>query len=528
MKKKSFWIAAAVFLATESMTVLAGGINAYESSVISVACGTFQYNGKTYVAKAAYQAQLQAKLAEDGIDLTQDQANEAISLIYANVETGVVQGYLEEVGGSSEETEKEKQESAEKKHKKEKSPAQEETQQGGNTSSKEESPQTQSAEAVREQSGMEQQEHGEPQSIGEAIETDEEASDYEGYDIKEIYGKDVQERTEEEQQVLDQYVAERAVDQLHLGEDELQAQARSKTAETGSPLTKKENRAIVLIFSGAVAVMAVALLIWKGLREKKALCLKRELPDIYTDIHTHILPGVDDGSPDMDTTIKMAELAYQQGIRYLIATPHYQTGKKHLKVEDLKKVYHQTQKALLKKYPDLHLLLGNELYYSESCIEKLEQGRALTLAESRYVLVEFSFDCSAKQITEAVISLLRERYIPVIAHAERYGNLMKDMERIRELRRMGAWIQVNASGGKAVVGLIRNGCVDLLATDCHDIGKRKTDLKKGLRRLCLYTDKETIERILIQNPQKIINTKEKREENRNGNESKANTARESR
>ena len=105
MKKRFAWAAAAVLVAAQSMTVLAGGINAYESSVISVACGTFTYNGKTYVAKAAYQAQLQAKLAEDGIDLTQEQANEAISLIYANVETGVVQGYLEEVGGASEETE---------------------------------------------------------------------------------------------------------------------------------------------------------------------------------------------------------------------------------------------------------------------------------------------------------------------------------------------------------------------------------------------------------------------------------------
>lgn len=515
MKKGFVWTAAAILLAAESMTALAGGINGPEASVISVACGTFTYNGKTYVAKAAYQAQLQAKLSEDGIDLSQEQADEAISLIYANVETGVVQGYLEEVGGSSEETESEEesegQEEAEDKRRKESQSGQKAQDAESNAAEEGES-QTQGSPSAAE-SGQAQSVQEDSWTVEEAIAADEEAFDYNGYNIEEIYEKDEEDRTEEEQQAYDQYVAEKAVDQLHLGEEEPQDREKAAEEESESWMQNESTGRVLVLFVGFLAGgVILALLIRRGIRERKAALLRKDLPDAYVDIHSHILPGADDGSPDMETTVQMADAAYGCGIRYMIATPHYQRGSKHLKVEDLRKVYQQTQEVLCKEYPDFHLLLGNEICFSEGCIEKLEQGRALTLAGSRYVLVEFPFDSSAKQIMQAVVSLLRERYIPVLAHAERYRNLVRDMECVKEIRRMGAWIQINASCRKAAVKLMKHGCVDLIATDCHDLRKRAPKLKKGLHRLCLYGDKKMLERILVQNPQKIVTTEEENRE----------------
>lgn len=509
MKKGFVWTAAAILLAAESMTALAGGINGPEASVISVACGTFTYNGKTYVAKAAYQAQLQAKLSEDGIDLTQEQADEAISLIYANVETGVVQGYLEEVGGSSEETESEEesegQEEAEDKRRKESQSGQKAQDAESNAAEEGES-QTQGSPSAAE-SGQAQSVQEDSWTVEEAIAADEEAFDYNGYNIEEIYEKDEEDRTEEEQQAYDQYVAEKAVDQLHLGEEEPQDREKAAEEESESWMQNQNNQRVLLLLAGIFAgAMILILLIFRSIRERKAALLRKELPDTYIDIHSHILPGVDDGSPDMETTMKMADIAYQSGIRYMIATPHYQRGKRHLKAEALKEVYQQTKAVLEERYPNFHLLLGNEIYYSDGCIEKLEQGRAMTLAGSRYVLVEFPFDSSAKEITEAVVALLRERYIPVLAHAERYQNLINEMECVKEIRNMGAWIQVNASGRGAAVKLMKHGCVDLLATDCHDLSKRAPKLKRGLHRLCLYSDKKTLNQILVQNPKKIVMT----------------------
>lgn len=130
----------------------------------------------------------------------------------------------------------------------------------------------------------------------------------------------------------------------------------------------------------------------------------------------------------------------------------------------------------------------------------------MTLAQSRYVLVEFSPEDSWQWIQGAVIKLLRERYIPVIAHAERYRYLVQDLEQVEELRRMGAWIQVNADGGKPAKKLWRAGCVDLLASDCHDLNHRKPNLQKGLVQLCAYGDDERMKKVLVENPSNIIYT----------------------
>ena len=105
MMKRKIRFAAAVLMAVcaVSITAQAGGINAAESSVISAASGTFEYKGKTYVAKPEYLSQVTAKLSEDGVDLTEEQASTLISQMNASVGEGVAQGYLMEVGGSKEE-----------------------------------------------------------------------------------------------------------------------------------------------------------------------------------------------------------------------------------------------------------------------------------------------------------------------------------------------------------------------------------------------------------------------------------------
>ena len=86
-------------IATSPVQVFAGDINGNEAGVISAAQGTFEYNGKSYVAKSEYVDQLRGKLSQDGVDLTAVQASEAIAMIYGNVANGVSSGYLVEVAG---------------------------------------------------------------------------------------------------------------------------------------------------------------------------------------------------------------------------------------------------------------------------------------------------------------------------------------------------------------------------------------------------------------------------------------------
>lgn len=99
--RKTIAVLIVMFLMAFPLQVMAGEINANESRVLSAASGTFQYNGKTYKAKSGYLAQARSYMAADDIDLTSEQADRAISKMYASVEQGIRDGYLEEVGGAS-------------------------------------------------------------------------------------------------------------------------------------------------------------------------------------------------------------------------------------------------------------------------------------------------------------------------------------------------------------------------------------------------------------------------------------------
>jgi len=140
----------------------------------------------------------------------------------------------------------------------------------------------------------------------------------------------------------------------------------------------------------------------------------------YIDIHSHILPGIDDGSKSMEETIRMLHIAAEEKITTIIATPHYEAGGDNPSVEYLKDVLNQVQQEAYKVNKDFRLFLGNELYYSESIVEDLKSGKALTLAGSRYVLVEFSYTVDFRTMYRGINNIIYNGYIPILAHAERY------------------------------------------------------------------------------------------------------------
>lgn len=509
--RKGFACAAAAALLLSGgakVTALAGGINGNEASVIAVAGGTFEYQGKLYVAKAEYQAQLYAKLSEDGIDLTADQAAEGISMIYANVATGVNGGYLAEVAGDDEGETEQPDTEEKKKNKKKTEKAKEET--------------TDQSAAQEEQTAVPQESQGsetppsEEASAGETgSESESETINFQEYDIEEIEKKDPGQRTEEEQKAYDQYIAKKAVDDLRLGEDETEKTDDSSQKQWASDrepdLFNKLQKPLTIAGILLAALMAGAFMIRQTIIYRRRKKNQAYLPDTFTDIHSHVLPGADDGAPDKETSMRMIDKAYQEGIRCMIATPHYCSSKHHLRVEEVQKIYRELSAEAEKKYPDFRLLPGNEIFYTEGTLEKLEKGRALTLGESRYVLIEFSPEESCRNIQRAVVSLLRECYLPVLAHTERYKDLVKDLTRVQELREMGALVQINANGGKGALRLWRADCVDLIATDCHDLKRRNANLGRSLQKLCAYGNKEQLHRVLTENPGRITNGKRQKE-----------------
>lgn len=236
----------------------------------------------------------------------------------------------------------------------------------------------------------------------------------------------------------------------------------------------------------------------------------------YIDLHTHILPGVDDGSGSMDETMKMLQTAQEQQIETIVATPHYIPGGSNLSVDELREKLEQVQTVARKLNPNIKLFLGNEIYYSDSVIEDLKAGKALTIANSRYILVEFSIKDTEQHIYQAMSRLVRAGYIPILAHVERYHCLYKKEYLIHDLIEAGCYIQMNSrclvsnfldSEAAYNRSLIGQGLVHIIASDCHDGRVRIPYMRKTAQKLARKYDVSLLNKMLIYNPLKVLEDK---------------------
>lgn len=236
----------------------------------------------------------------------------------------------------------------------------------------------------------------------------------------------------------------------------------------------------------------------------------------YIDVHCHILPAVDDGSKDMEMTMAMVDMAYGQGVRTMIATPHYYPGHMRDPGEHLEEVYRKAISMIKEKYSDFTLLLGNEIYYKDEVVEKLNNKRIFTLADTHYILLEFSPMAEYDYLYKAVRKCLEAGYYPILAHIERYACLWKNDKHINELIRMGAYMQINAEnfeGGffsaekRVCLKMIQNGQVHFLGSDCHNLGNRGPNLKQACDYLKEKLSPQLYHSLTVDNPNKLLEDK---------------------
>jgi protein-tyrosine phosphatase len=215
----------------------------------------------------------------------------------------------------------------------------------------------------------------------------------------------------------------------------------------------------------------------------------------------------------MEETVQMLKLALEQGIRTIIATPHYVAGGRNASISKLSLIRDQVQEEANKLDKNLKILLGNELYYSNSIIDALKSKEALTLAGSRYVLVEFSVSDTYERIFRAMGELVRSGYAPILAHVERYRCLYRKEASVSDLIELGCYIQMNSS---SLLGgifnseanynrrLLSQGMVHLIGSDCHDYKMRIPVMDAAAKALRKKCDESLIDRIFFKNPQSIL------------------------
>lgn len=236
----------------------------------------------------------------------------------------------------------------------------------------------------------------------------------------------------------------------------------------------------------------------------------------YFDIHSHILPGVDDGAKDINMTMKMIDEAYSQGVRTMVATPHYYPGHNNKSKAHIEKIYEEVSSVIKEKYSDFTLLLGNEIYYKDEVVEKLKNKEIFTLADTRYVLLEFPVMADYRYLYDAVQKCVNNGFYPVLAHIERYQCLYKNEDKVSELIKAGAYMQVNAenfkkgflvSGRSFCMKLIQRKMVHFLGSDCHNTEERKPNMGPAVDYLMKKTEEDILKKILRENPEKLLENK---------------------
>ncbi len=232
------------------------------------------------------------------------------------------------------------------------------------------------------------------------------------------------------------------------------------------------------------------------------------------DLHSHILMGIDDGSKELKESLEVLKKAEKEGITDIMLTPHYIKNSNYAENNQGKENRLRTLKEeVIKNKIKINLYLGNEVYIDDEILNLIKEGEIATLNNSRYILIELPLMNELQNVKESIFDLVRNGYIPIIAHPERYHYIQDDPTKLEEYLEMGALLQGNyqsllgkygQKAKKTLKILLKNNKIQFLASDIH----KETDeyhLKKINKKLeKLIKDKKTVEDLLNRNFEKVI------------------------
>lgn len=199
------------------------------------------------------------------------------------------------------------------------------------------------------------------------------------------------------------------------------------------------------------------------------------------DIHCHILPFMDDGAEDFDTALAMAEAAKKDGITTVIATPHHANGQYMNPAPNIKEAVELMNEKLRQHGNPLLVLPGQEIRVYGDLLDDLARGQLLSLADSRYILLEMPSSRVPRNMEEVCHELMIQGFVPVIAHPERNAEVAADPSKLERLIELGALGQVTAQSLAGVFGnklqklsleLCRRNSIHVIASDAHDCAHR--------------------------------------------------------
>ena len=236
-------------------------------------------------------------------------------------------------------------------------------------------------------------------------------------------------------------------------------------------------------------------------------------PRELIDLHAHILYDLDDGARNRNAMMQMFRMARDEGIRRMVATPHFIAGANRYDRQILDERLAQARELLAEEGIDLTLELGQELFLDEHLPGELRAGRACTLAGTRYLLVEFPLTGIPGDAESILAGLLEEGYLPVIAHPERYREIQQDPDLLTDLIELGCLTQLNAGSltgrhGRAVQEtartLLASDMVHLVGTDCHSARSRSPKLRQAWHLVVQMLGETRARHLFVDNPRLVL------------------------
>jgi len=261
------------------------------------------------------------------------------------------------------------------------------------------------------------------------------------------------------------------------------------------------------------------------------------------DLHCHILPGLDDGPQTMEESIQMCRIAYQDGIRTIVATPHtlngvYQNGRSTIlsRVNELNDALNNSElppgqrpswaggrtpclrrnascRQANSELP-LKILPGSDVHLCETTLQQVDQGEAITIGDGgKYIMIEFPSQAIPYQAERVLFQLLGRGLIPIISHPERNLEIGKRPGRYDEIIKMGCFGQVTAMSLTGEFGpkvrqwaekLLKSWLVHFIASDAHSINGRPPILSAAVKAAAKIVGKKEAEKMVTEYPKAIL------------------------
>lgn len=230
------------------------------------------------------------------------------------------------------------------------------------------------------------------------------------------------------------------------------------------------------------------------------------------DLHSHILPGIDDGAKDTETSVAMARIAVADGTRVLACTPHVKRGVWNNEGPDIVRRVAALQDRLNHERIPLHLVAGADVHAAPN-LASLLGNRVPTLGGTRYFLFEPPHQILPPNLVEHTQRIVQAGYVPILTHPERLVWVSSRYDVFESLNRIGCLVQITAGAVMGAFGptaealairMVEEGRVDIIASDAHDISKRPPGLRAAAKRVAEIVGLEDAKKMVRDRPAQIL------------------------